>query len=394
MSPFPYEWITVEKPSLEVWRRLFEFCNQEIATNAIAEIHGGPSVKDRANYRKQADQIRVAILQAKEYFDAAERATVFTRANHLFYGTVSLCSAVMLLRGGGDKSLDRLRSSPLNRSHGLGFSLGANAASCALDVNLLALSFVEIQTQGFFQLWASELPSFEEVYATMTEIRGSSKSSNKRVAGLHKLTPVRTLAGQKFTLLELLSSQPDLFVELQRIGIAPVGSRVSFDVEIVRGEGLLTKAKLDWRLHGANNEADLFKILEEFRFPPALVPQVHVIHLDGSAGCQILVSIDDISNSDFKFPGIRETLTGVHVSYATANIHQLAEAYMLAYGLSMLSRYFPDIWVKTIESRCKSAQMIEWFLAVLASRIPRLCLSLLSSAHIVVSTNRAPWHSH
>jgi hypothetical protein len=103
------EWITTLDVHRETWRRLREFANPEFATEAIASVHGAGNSRTTADYRKQAVQIRASILQASEYFDAARSSSLVTSPNHVYYGLISLASAVMLLLGDGESSFDFLR---------------------------------------------------------------------------------------------------------------------------------------------------------------------------------------------------------------------------------------------------------------------------------------------
>src|SRR5205814_5857594 len=96
------EWIVTRDVFRETWRRLKEFANQDIATDAITSLHGpAPDRKTEANYRKQAAQMRMCILQAEEYFRSSNIVTVYTRPTLIYYGLTSLAPAVMLLRRDG-----------------------------------------------------------------------------------------------------------------------------------------------------------------------------------------------------------------------------------------------------------------------------------------------------
>src|SRR5664279_4155213 len=119
------EWVTTSDVRRESWRRLLEYSNEDVAKEAIEKWHGNADRRTRANYKKQASQIRATILQAYEYFQAAEGSSLYTSPNHLFYGALSLASAVMLTRGNGAFSLDALRANSKNKNHGLEFSTGA-----------------------------------------------------------------------------------------------------------------------------------------------------------------------------------------------------------------------------------------------------------------------------
>lgn len=145
------EWITTENIPTEAWRRVLEFANIDFAIDAITHRHGSPANKSiKEDYKKQAEQIRVSILQSKEYFEAASSASLFTSPNHLYYGMVSLAAAIMLIWGSGEESLDYLRKDKQNRAHGLIFNTAVTKNNCQKDLSILHSSYVEVVKKGFF----------------------------------------------------------------------------------------------------------------------------------------------------------------------------------------------------------------------------------------------------
>lgn len=83
------KWIVTDDIYAKTWRRLFEFGNIELTVDEIVRRHGQPTQSsEKFSYRKQAQQVRVAILQAKEYFEAARQSSLYTSANHLYYGKI------------------------------------------------------------------------------------------------------------------------------------------------------------------------------------------------------------------------------------------------------------------------------------------------------------------
>lgn len=133
------EWITCESIYDESWRILLEYANIELAVEAIESIHGKSTSKMKANYKKQAQQARASLLQAKEYFEASRSSSLFTQPNHLYYGAVALSTACMLIRGTGEKSLDYLRKDPKNAHHGLEFTFSANTKAVKKGTKLLKI---------------------------------------------------------------------------------------------------------------------------------------------------------------------------------------------------------------------------------------------------------------
>ena len=94
----------------------------------------------------------------------------------------------------------------------------------------------------------------------------------------------------------------------------------------------------------------------------------------------------------FQFPDSREAMDHSTISYADhVEMFEIVDLYLVAYQLSMLSRYFPDLWVKCIESQCLSAKLISRATEIIGRKFPILCLSLLNGEKTVISTHRQPW---
>ena len=96
----------------------------------------------------------------------------------------------------------------------------------------------------------------------------------------------------------------------------------------------------------------------------------------------------------FKWPSARETMNCETISYAAdVDTHELVDLYLVAYQLSMLSRYFPDLWISCVESQCKAAKLVERAIDIIIQKLPVLALSMFSNDGLTISTHRAPWHT-
>jgi hypothetical protein len=80
------------------------------------------------------------------------------------------------------------------------------------------------------------------------------------------------------------------------------------------------------------------------------------------------------------------------ISYATSpGAHELTDLYLVAFQLSMLARYYPDIWVSCIESQGRCSKLIERSVDLIIKKLPILALSLLGPEEVVISTHREHW---
>lgn len=91
---------------------------------------------------------------------------------------------------------------------------------------------------------------------------------------------------------------------------------------------------------------------------------------------------------------MRENINNDQILYGShLRTHEITDAYLAAYALSMLSRYYPDYWIHCLESHCLGATAIENFVYVMIKKFPILALKLLVADDIIISTHRAPWYN-
>lgn len=382
------EWIVTDNIDREVWRRLLEFANIELTLDYIQRKHGPPkNAADKKNYQKQAEQARVCVLQAKEYFDAAKASSLITSPNHLYYGLVSLSSMQMLLFGDGRNSLDYLRKRPQNNNHGLRFSTGCTSTTADTGLAILENSFAEILASGHFSLWYECLPRRVNLYAVHHATWVGGEYTDYRVCGGTTMAPGAALLGRKSSALSLLMHLPDLSQDLGRYGIPVSAVRSSTEVRI--RDGL---ARQVWAFHQAFGPMALDGVLQRFEVPARAAEFLVPRETSSGRVAGVEVVYDGKTEFVFRWPEHRETLDHETISYADPiDTPELVDGYIFAYQVSMLSRYFPDLWVACIESHCKAAKLIERVVNVLVTKAPILVLSMLSEDGVTISTHRAPW---
>ncbi|MDJ0788103.1 MAG: hypothetical protein QNK05_14935 [Myxococcota bacterium] len=386
------QWFASSDPRREVWRQLLELANLDLALSHIESIHGSDPRHSR-NREKQASQLRVALIQAREYFEVAERASLLTRPNHLFYGAVALTTALMLLRGDGTKSLDAVRRAPGGRQHGLELSVGLNAGDAANRLSLLERVSVEVRPRGHFANWiACQLALERDFVRTDTiDTAGSTQTRMEQVGTLRR-PRFGELQGSKRTLLRLCQQLPDLHHDLARFRIGPPCSRVS--VRRVCYENRSRPETIKWYVHSAAEATQLWLILEKFRLPARdAIGSLDALVDEDRASAIVEASIEHLSGQ-LSYPDIRRAADGSSIIYGRElGTSELCDAYMLAYALSMLARYYPDLWVSCIESHCLAAKVIELAVETLVTKIPLIVLGEMRDTAVVVSSQAPPWQS-
>jgi hypothetical protein len=182
---------------------------------------------------------------------------------------------------------------------------------------------------------------------------------------------------------------PDLHGELGRYGSKPTSSRFAHEVVVdVKGERTDT-----WLIHGAGSPQELDEILASFKAPARNIDALTANIEDGANGGVVkYVCRKDDHPISFSFPSARVALSFERICYAEEiETLEFVDLYKASFVLSMLSRYFPDLWVSCLESNCLAAKLIERFSELLVNKAPVLALSLISGQDCFVSSNRQPW---
>lgn len=382
-------WIVTDNIYAETWRNLLEFANVDLTLDTIVRLHGAPKDKsERSNYNKQARQARLCVLQAKEYFDAARDASLFTSPNHAYYGAISLASLCLLLRGDGRSSLDALRADPRNNHHGLRLTTGCSASTATAGISLLEQSKAEVLNHGHFGNWYRVLPKRGNVYAFIKQDHGRTGSLGYLPAGGYDVPDLNALVGRSSTILELLKYLPDLDRDLDRAGVQFPRSRTRHDIEVTK-EGV---NKQTWILHGCRTLNDLEALLGRFSVSAAHANAFDAIVDEARRTAIITLQFQQPTEIGLTWPTARETLNHDTISYAAEiDTHEVVDLYLVAYQLSMLARYYPDLWIACIESRCRGAKLIEKAAELVVKKLPILMLSMVSPEDVVISTHREPW---
>lgn len=383
------DWIVTDNVYEEAWRRLLEFANVDLAIDEIVRRHGSvASQASRHNYRKQAAQARVCVLQAKEYFDAAANATLFTAPNHLYYGMVSISSMMMLLMGDGTLSLDYLRGDPQNAHHGLRFATGCSASKAKDALSLLEHSSATVLSHGHFLNWYSTLPSKADSKTLITrQFEGGKEMRFGVFGGFDKISKDQ-IVGWKVSALELMRHLPDLHRDLRRYGVKSSSVRSSHEAFELSGG----KFRHVWTIHGIMDQQSLDELLESFAAPARFVDRFVCKTTDAGKVWNVELNYERGEEIVFSWPSSRSTMSHDSISYADdLRTDEMVDAHLVAYQLSMLSRYYPDLWVSCLESHCKAAKLIEQTMGILTKKAPILALSLLSPRGMVISTHREPW---
>jgi hypothetical protein len=92
------EKVFAESPKAEIWRRLRLW---SYASNAERKLEAKHKSVVPETLQPVAEEMATLVLQAEEYFRAAENVQLFTQPLQVYYGTVALLSALRVFHTGG-----------------------------------------------------------------------------------------------------------------------------------------------------------------------------------------------------------------------------------------------------------------------------------------------------
>ena len=183
-------------PYKEIWNNLFAFTNIAVAKEVLQNKH---KIMGKEFLKRKALDIRRALIQAKEYFDAANNVTILTKPTLIYYGTISLVVALIIILK-RDKSLDSI-------AHSHGLEMIYDTRSTQSD-QILKESKVKIGSRGgFAELIDVPLADRISINWEVSGLTSSSKSFKNEYLVNSKFT------GKEINLFDLLSMVPEIWKE-------------------------------------------------------------------------------------------------------------------------------------------------------------------------------------
>ena len=206
--------------------------------------------------------------------------------------------------------------------------------------------------------------------------------------GVYETPEHDSLVGKSTSLIDLIRYLPDLDADLTRSGILTARSRSRHEIHIL-ADGTNNQT---WSIHGCRTPEELDQLLERFSISPSYADSLSAVIRQEANAAIVKLSYKLPASFDLTWPTCRETMSHETISYADLrDTYEVVDLYLIAYQLSMLSRYYPDIWIGCLESRCRGAKLIEQCLDLLVKKLPILMLSMACSEDVVITTHREPW---
>ena len=354
------------------WKGLRRFHNVNFVRDTIIETHNVQR-KHQNLARKQAEQIRLCLIQAHEYHHSFNHATLLTKPTLLYYSIMYLAIAEFLFKGTGDVSLDKARAK--HRHHGLIFSCDERLKSeRRLDVSASLLSAKPMLSGGkrigTFHLWHSFAREHPYIGPHRRVTSNSSTTSHSIILNANsKKLSVIPETGVNF--MKCLKNFPGSksYIELNSIHSELARASIRVDVDLVRDKFSITLI-----LHPDTKEK-LDKIYSKIEFHPNYFERLVIDEFE--SGLQLRFDSSSLGGANFPI-GFNSSGSEVLLCSDNDFINEFGLAYLGMFICGNFSRYYPDIWVKHLDEATPLALAIEDFTNSASRRAPLLTLSELS----------------
>lgn len=381
LTTYAPRYLPSEDATKFAWRGLRRFHNAEAL---VTRVMGERKIPERyePDVKKQMLQLRYCLIQAREYFDAAEVASLSTRGVQLYYCCMSLALAQILWKGTGDVSLDRARQE--HQHHGLGFAFPPKLAGDFRTDAASMLAKPNIQARGrlgTFELWhqsARQQPllgittrrllsggiqgGLETILATRDE-----RMPEIPVQGISLLECVRYLPAMTLHLATFDEHSALVRAVLRREDLEKPDGSLDLTYKIIVQPG--EPARVEAIREGIGFDANLTSDVDCYDFP---------IGFSVTWRCNSRAQFGATIPDGFCVSAVETYLAG-----HGRPLNEFGYLYAGLYICGMFSRYYPDLWQKEIERSSDLSICIEFFLETARDRLALLTLMELESVSFV-----------
>ena len=380
--------IVTEQPTREIWRLLRLFLDERVAARRIRDRHGLADDEQVGNVRKQARQVAQALRQAEEYFEAARSVGLATRPTILYYGASALARAATLVNLDGSFSIDSLRAHDRHQHHGLEIGrafLQLNAGTVTPDEWFKALTTtVHVhETHGpwgaFTLFYKSLITPAVVVRHSMVEEGASGGNERDTAVAVAVIRPIESVSDEKLSALSLIQGLPDMWAQLTELDMDPTTAPGRLRVRSVRlGQSSPGMVRVTWEIvvNGArpDQRAELKDLLQK-RAGATLISE-------GGVSLHMRVEADYSEKDDVAFytPDVVDSIAARLFYLPDPDTYVVEPAALLAllFVLSMLARYFPDVWMDVLAKNNLVAELMAMVLDVAERKFPNLVLDQLT----------------
>lgn len=387
--------ITSENPIKQIWKFLRFFLDTPSVSDTIRGIHSIPKGKFDSGIKKQARQIGYCIRQAEEYFHASAQVGLPTRPTLLYYGAVSLSQALVLLRQDGSHSIDALRKTRKHTHHGLNLVRGLAVAASPSHGPEAFFSSLECEYNtkegipwGHFALfYRSLVPCACQIRREIYDHGKPTFLQDDIPMNCADLLPLESLVSKRANILQLIKTLPDTYFALREIGMQPDLRRGNVKIQIMRHYKRNDQGSE--QLERTNHRHDFFiddlTQDQKAHLLASYKDRNPDIKLEAELASNIHLSLTkEFLPSEAPhlgyYPDIVDDMNGrkFYILRSDAYIPEPAAHYIVLYCLGMLSRYYPDVWMKGIDENVAIAELTDSLLNIMYRKFPNLILDQMT----------------
>lgn len=354
------------------WPQLRRLKNTYLTQSIITKIH---NIEDRhkGNVKKQSNQIRHCLIQADEYFNSAKNSSDSIKPLLMYYGTLSLCLSMILLKGDGNTSLDRAREQ--NAHHGLQLSIDQSmiASENAKD-KLRALSarqpeFSKKQYRGTFELWHKTAREQPLGAKSVTTLDNGSQETGITFATPSDRRFQRLKKGGR-DLLWCFENTVGMQGVLYRYDCASTLVKVNYEIKKDHGD----TAAQSSMIFQPTTKALLEKCILKFKFHPEAVNALNISEYENGIVLNYSHSKEFTTNSSYP-PAFQSHLKEIFFCTDNDELNEFGIFYLGLYILGNYCRYYPEMWMRDLEDHSDLYHLASKFLQLASERIPILVSS-------------------
>lgn len=362
------------------WGRLKRFQNTAFVADLLA---GRFKTAKPQHIKKQAEQIRFCLIQAREYAAASQVVTLATQPNLLYYSIMSLALAEILFKQSGNSSLDRARET--HGHHGLNLKIESASTSddtFATSAGRLGArpAFLNGARGGTFEIWHSS--SRESSIAGRRQFQKGHDDWYEGFDAVfiadQKRPPLLSTSG--ISLLDCLSRIPLLqeFMTREKVSCPIVKASVErkADLSTISDALIIT----------ASNEADLEAFAQ------------HVVVAPRDCDCVKWRTETRFGFLDTRFglhwpkggisvpPGCNLSRKELRFWTGAQPLNEFGLYFVALFIAGNYARYYPDLWLRDVERTTTLSIAIEELISSARVRVPLLLASELERVLLIPET--------
>lgn len=375
-----YKDIICENPTREIWKFLRFFKDSDYCSNIMRTNLGLGTSHFKAALKKQTLTIGYCIRQAEEYFLASANVTLATRPLLIYYGIICLSEALVLLRE------NIRRKGTAQNHHGLFLKpIGTFSdtqsffESLNCEFNLVA----EIPYGQFDRFYKSLSPQQLQIPIKIIKKGSTSVIDSSQITPGVDLRPLESIINEKIKPFELLKYLPDMYHLFRDMKIETNLSRGNLNIIYNHQYGENEQLQKIKETHNFYVDDITSPKKEKFiKFYAEMNPAIKLID-NFTKNLRLSLEREYTFNQAqpmIYYPDIIEDIHNqkFYVIDPEAHIMELAAFYILSFCLGTLCRYYPDIWIKAIDSNVQITEICDSLLNILVRKFPNLILDQMT----------------